>query len=125
MWLFLSAVMVCLTIMILFRMYIDLRRNDNMHARSLHRDSQNFQRYTAVTSRPVQKPAMPDFRGAIEHQNAIRTWHQDEHPRPSLEELRQAEQMVRYKSARIDPRLLNEAQLRYLEAMEDRRRRTL
>ena len=140
MWLFLSAVMVCMTIMILFRMYIDLRRNDNMHARSLHRDTQNFQRYTAVTSRPVQRPAMPDFGRAIEQsrqdqlarltienyernqaQQHVRTWREDEVPQPTLDDLRSAEMQMKIRRAyQVDPEATQAALMRHLQQERER-----
>ena len=121
MWLFLSAIIICLTIMVMFRLYIDLRRQEQQFRRVMASDSRDYERYVAVTSRPVSKPALPDFSAAVE-QSSFGYWEGNELPsQPSLEQLREAEQMVRYKSARIDPRLLNEAQLKYLQAMNDRR----
>ena len=135
MWLFLATIVLCLTIVVLFRMYIDLRRNDNMHARSLHRDTQNFQRYTAVTSRPVQRPSMPDFQKAIEQsrqdqlvrlaienhernqaQQHVRTWREDEVPQPTLGDLRSAEMQMKIRRAyQADPRLTQQALMRHLQ----------
>jgi len=71
MWILLATVIVCLTIIVMFRMYIDMRRIDHQHTRIMRSDQRDFERYIEVTSRPAPKAALPDFeaaRRATQHQ---------------------------------------------------------
>ena len=62
MWLLLSAVVVCFTIIVLFRMFIDLQRQNLQHQRMMFSDQRDYERYTAVTSRPKPRAEFPDWR---------------------------------------------------------------
>lgn len=138
MWMFLGLLMICLTIIVLFRMYIDLRRITNQHNRMVQSDHRNHQRYIEVTSghqpRALPQASMPDFEQALfkaqaqarykaalieqaqRQLPAVRYWKENEKPLPSLDDWERynSPHMVPYKKAKLDPRLLNNDQIEYL-----------
>ena len=76
MWLFLAAIVVCFTIVVLFRMYLDLKRQEQQHSRLVQADHRNHERYVAITRQETiqeiapliekivrsQQPALPPAR---------------------------------------------------------------
>ena len=87
MWLFLAALVVCFTIVVMFRMFIDLRRVDNQHDRLMQSDRRDYERYIEASSKPAPKAALPDFTPIAELPKAvpwfvdpsdIRYWKEDE-----------------------------------------------
>lgn len=92
MWFLLAIVVVCFTIMVMFRMFIDLRRVNNQHERLMRSDARDYERYIEVASRPAPKAALPDFKPIAELPRTplvidptdVRYWREDEPvtPRP-------------------------------------------
>jgi len=65
MWFFLAALIVCFTIVVLYRMSIDMRRISLQHRRQMASDQRDYERYMDVRSKENPQPALPDFDGAI------------------------------------------------------------
>ena len=61
MWIFLAALIVCFTIVVIFRMYMDLRRQDQQYNRVMRSDQRDYERYIDVRSKENPQPALPDF----------------------------------------------------------------
>lgn len=72
MWFFLAFAAVCFTIIVLFRMYIDLRRIENQHNRLMRSDQRDYERYIQASSRELPKASMPDFTKAALDYKATR-----------------------------------------------------
>lgn len=137
MWFFLALTVICFTIIVLFRMFMDLRRNELNHVRMVQSDHRNHERYQAVKQLEAPKAQMPDIGRSIESHRLflleqaikreqaksypVRYWSRDENPQPSLADLREAERMVRYKSAKLDPRLLTDEMVHRLADIEYRK----
>ncbi|HUW03032.1 MAG TPA: hypothetical protein VMW08_11810 [Acidimicrobiales bacterium] len=68
MWVLLSAVVVCFTIIVLFRMYIDLKRVEYQHGRLMADDQRAYERFVAVSGLPHPKPSLPDFGAIVDRQ---------------------------------------------------------
>jgi len=114
MWFALGLFFVCFTIIVLFRMYIDLRRVDHQHIRLLQSDVRSHERYQQVRQLEAPKAALPDFRTALELQRPPKARYHESHSAPSLEELRAAERMVKRRPASMSNQELQEAVNRYL-----------
>ena len=91
MWIFLAALIVCFTIVVIFRMYMDLRRQDQQYNRVMRSDQRDYERYIDVRSKENPQPALPDFSKAIATPSmnidaydmaleAVRYWKHDELP---------------------------------------------
>lgn len=61
MWLPLAVLILCFTIVVMFRMYIDLKRQEQNHQRMMRSDQRDYERYVSVTNREVPKAQLPDF----------------------------------------------------------------
>jgi hypothetical protein len=141
MWFAVGLLVICFTIIVLFRMYIDLRRVDHQHIRLLQSDIRGHERYQQVRQLEAPKPAMPDFRTAVELSTAAIAadryridprdvgYYDTPFPKPTPEQVRALEPTVMYKKAHVDTRLLNDRQLQHLidvqynEFIEQQRRR--
>ena len=71
MWFFLAFAAVCFTIIVLFRMFIDMRRMEQQHNRLMRADQRDYERYIEVRSRENPQPALPDFKKAMETRKEI------------------------------------------------------
>ena len=49
MWFFLGLLIICLTIIAVFRMYLDLREGDRRHIRIVQSDAQSYDKYKRIT----------------------------------------------------------------------------
>lgn len=49
MWFMLAILIVCFTLIVMFRMYLDLRRQDQQHIRLLQNDARSHDKYVRVT----------------------------------------------------------------------------
>ena len=65
MWFFLAFAAVCFTIIVLFRMFIDMRRMEQQHNRLMQSDRREYERFIEVATRELPKAALPDFSKAI------------------------------------------------------------
>lgn len=131
MWFALGLFIVCFTIIVLFRMYIDLRRVDHQHIRMLQSDVRSHERYQQVRQLEAPKAALPDFKTALEIQQLKRRYiepealpsaryYSERDTAPSLEDLRAAERMVKRRPAQMTNAELQEAVNRYLQDDYDR-----
>jgi len=145
MWFAVGLLVICFTIIVLFRMYIDLRRVDHQHIRLLQSDVRSYERYQQIRQLEAPKAAMPDFHSALEvsqrkqlHEVKMRQLPRAQYyyddvpfPKPTPEQVRALEPTVTYKKAHVDTRLLNDRQLQHLidvqynEFIEQQRRRKL
>ena len=134
MWFAVGLLVICFTIIVLFRMYIDLRRVDHQHIRMLQSDVRGHENYQQVRQLEAPKAALPDFKTALEIQQLKRRYVEPSYydtpvPKPTLEQVRALEPTVMYKKAHIDTRLLDDKQLQFLvdrqynEFIEQQRKR--
>ena len=61
MWFFLAFVAICFTIIVLFRMFIDMRRLEHQHNRMMASDRRDYERYIDIKDKENPQPALPDF----------------------------------------------------------------
>ena len=61
MWFFLAFAVICFTIIVLFRMFIDMRRMEQQHNRLMQSDRRDYERFIEVATRELPKAALPDF----------------------------------------------------------------
>ena len=91
MWFFLAFVAICFTIIVLFRMFIDMRRLEHQHNRMMASDRRDYERYIDIKDKENPRPALPDFSKAIATPSmnidaydmaleAVRYWKHDELP---------------------------------------------
>jgi len=84
MWFFLAFAVICFTIIVLFRMYLDLRGQEQRHNRLMQSDRREYERFIEVTTRELPKAALPDFSKALAPKpipaHEIRYWEQGELP---------------------------------------------
>ncbi len=65
MWVFLALLIVCLTIIVVFRMYLDLREGDRRHIRLIQNDAQSYDKYKRIT----QQEALAEITKLVQQQS--------------------------------------------------------
>lgn len=113
MWLTLAALIVCFTIIVLFRMYIDLRRQDQQHIRLTQSDQRNHEKYLRVT----KQEAISEMTKVLEDLKQGKYVLEPDRPTPAIEQPAEPI-MIEYKKARLDPALMTGKQVEWLQEQQ-------
>ena len=108
MWFTIGLLIICFTIIVMFRMYMDLRRQDQQHVRLTQGDQRNHEKYMRITRQEAigeMTKVLTDIKeGKVTLDPAPK---QQAILPPSVEE---PPQMTPYKKAWIDPRTIGDMQ---------------
>lgn len=128
MWLMIAVLIVCFTLIVMFRMYLDLRRQDQQHIRLLQNDHRSHEKYLRVTRQEAigeMTKVLSDLKQGkyvleppSEEQimKSIGSFREGPPDRPSDQPV-----MIPYKQAKLDPRLMTVSDIASLQEAEYRR----
>ena len=123
MWLTIGLLIICFTIIVMFRMYMDLRRQDQQHVRLTQGDQRNHEKYMRITRQEAigeMTKVLTDLKeGKVTLDPAPK-----QQEGPDIRALgEEPPQMTPYKKAWIDPRTIGDMQQIEYDAFIQREQR--